>query len=310
MRERASSRNPVSRMMLATFGTLVLLAVAIRAWGPGNHLEFAERVYRRRRELLGSQVATLLGEERRAFLYGNIAADIINFKAFGGHRNHCHRWTIVSEMRELATKPIHEAFCTGYLSHLAADTIAHNHFVPYHLVRFARARGLGHLYWEMSADRFIGEGRWKTIADLKRDGELDELDELIDRTVSRKAFSMRTNKLIFNHVLLVSERDQWRRGVDKIHPIARVSLSKGFLERFRKAAVDRVRLALRAKGMERLAHLDTTGKAAQKRASQLRRKLVTTLEAGKRRNDQAETLAAEFLEGMSSPPPAPGDPHW
>jgi hypothetical protein len=134
-------------MLLLAFSILcALVALASGAgWGPGHHLEFAERVWRRRRELLPPPVAKLLGEERAAYSYGNIAADIINFKGYGGAYNHCHRWAIIDDMRALADSPREEAFVLGYLSHLAADTIAHNHFVPYHLARYARTRGLGHL---------------------------------------------------------------------------------------------------------------------------------------------------------------------
>jgi hypothetical protein len=273
-------------------------------------MEFAERVHRRRRELLPSTVAQLLGEERRAYLYGNIAADIINFKGYGGHYNHCHRWTIVDEMRELASTPAEEAFCLGYLSHLAADTIAHNHFVPYHLVRFARLRGLGHLYWELNADRFVDVKRWDAIGDLKRDRTLDELDHLINRTVSKKALSMRTNKLIFSHVLLISERERWRRGMAKLHPLARVSLEKGFVEHFRRAAVERVRLALRPRGVAKLAHIDTNGKSAQKTAMQTRRRIATRFPPGQARRREAEKAAEVYLRGMESPPAETGDPHW
>ena len=123
----------------------LLLLVVIPNWGPGNHLEFALRVLRARRKL-AEEPARLLRQERAAFLYGNIAADLISFKAYGGHYNHCHRWTIVREMRARATSPAQEAFALGYLAHLAADTIAHNHYVPYHLARYARSKGLGHLY--------------------------------------------------------------------------------------------------------------------------------------------------------------------
>ena len=118
------------------------------------------------------------------------AADIINMKAYGGHHNNCHRWTIVEEMRARATTDTEEAFILGYLSHLAADTIAHNHFVPYHLVRYARGRGLGHLYWELNADRLIAESRWDIVTDLKDAGELSALDGLINATVPKKALSM------------------------------------------------------------------------------------------------------------------------
>lgn len=281
---------------------LALAAALLLPWGPGHHLEFAERVHRRRRELLPSDVAQLLGEERASYFYGNIAADIINFKAYGGAYNHCHRWGIIEHMRELAESPRQEAFVLGYLSHLAADTIAHNHFVPYHLARYARTKGLGHLYWEMSADRYIAESRWRIVNELKCLDGLTELDELVNRAVPKKALSMAANKLIFNHVLLVSERDAWRRGMQRIHPIGRVKLSKGFLSTFQRAAVERVRLALHPRGLRTLAEVDPNGKEAQKKALRARQSLLHRLAPTSMREADSEQLAAHFLEGMESPP--------
>ena len=282
------------------------------SWGPGHHLEFATRVWRRRREHLPREVAGLLGEEHEAYLYGNLAADIINMKAYGGHHNHCHRWTIIDEMRDQAQTPAGEAFVLGYLSHLAADTIAHNHFVPYHLVRYARGRGLGHLYWEMMADRHVPEERWQVIGPLKENDSLSDLDQLINATVPRKLLPLGANKLIFDHVLLVSERRAWRAGMERLHPIEKVKLDRGFLARFQKAAVARIRLALTEKGRRALAHLDTTGKAAQKEAMALRRQLVKEHRPGRARDEAAQAAAARFLEGMESPPPGhrAGAPHW
>jgi hypothetical protein len=279
----------------------VLCFVLSCSWGPGQHLEFAERVHRRRRETLPKDVVRLLEDEKKAYFYGSIAADIINFKAYGGDYNHCHRWTIIDEMRELAETPAQEAFVFGYLSHLAADTVAHNHFVPYHLCRFARTKGLGHLYWELSADRYVPESRWKVIASLKTLKEIDELDDLVNRTVPRKAFSMSTNKLIFNHVLLVSERDSWRRMMAKIQPRQKVNLSKGFLANFQKAAVARVTLALHPRGFQRMRALDPNGKLAQKKAFTLREKIVHRWAPGRMRQEESERLALPFLEGMGPP---------
>ena len=286
--------------------TALLLAVLVGAlvlgWGPGHHLEFAERVFRRRKEMLPGDVAALLAEQREAYEYGNIAADIINFKAYGGAYSHCHRWTIIEEMQNLARTPREEAFVLGYLSHLAADTIAHNHFVPYHLARYARTKGLGHLYWEMSADRFVPESRWEIVSVLKAKPELVELDELVNRTVPNKALSMRTNKLIFNHVLLVSERERWRRGMARLHPIGDIGLTKGFLALFQDAAVARIRLALHPRGLREIRGIDANGKAAQEAAMRVRTSLVHRWMPRRVRAEESEAMAASFLLGMESPP--------
>jgi len=275
------------------------------SWGPGHHLEYAERVRRRRKEWLPRSTAKLLDEERDAFEYGSIAADIINFKGYGGAYSHCHRWSIVAEMRELARTPREESFVCGYLAHLAADTIAHNHFVPYHLARYARTQGLGHLYWEMNADRHIPAERWATITRLKDNAALVELDELVNRTVPKKALSMTTNKLIFDHVLLVSERDRWRKGMESLHPIGNVRLQKGFLGLFQRAAVERVRLALQKDGLEAISVVDANGKEAQKRAMKARQGLLARLMPSSMRAEESEALALPFLSGMESPPPRP-----
>jgi hypothetical protein len=285
---------------------LALAGLASLGWGPGHHLEFAERVHRRRRELLPRDVALLLGEQRASYFYGNIAADIINFKAYGGAYNHCHRWGIIEELRARAESPRQEAFVLGYLSHLAADTIAHNHFVPYHLARYARTKGLGHLYWEMSADRYIAESRWAIVQSLKVLDGLFELDELVNRAVPKKALPMTANKLIFNHLLLVSERDAWRRGMQRIHPIGRVKLTRGFLTIFQRAAVDRVRLALHPRGLRALAAVDPNGKEAQKKALRARQSLLHRIAPARMRESDSERLAAGFLEGMESPPRGAG----
>ncbi len=296
--------------MIPLIALCSLLLLAGVTWGPGNHLEFEARVWRRRKELLPPRVCTLISEERQAWQYGHIAADLINFKAFGGHYNHCHRWTIVEEMRELARSPAEQAFALGYLAHLAADTIAHNHFVPYHLARFARGRELGHLYWEMNADRFVADERWDVVSRLKDNPQLQSLDQLVNRTVPQKALSMGTNKLIFNHVLLVSERKRWRAGMELMHPLPQVQLTRGFLDMFREAAVARIVLALSPRGVQRLSHLDTSGKQAQVRALATRKQAM--LLTPTQRAERSKERALVFLEGMQSPPPRALDweAHW
>ncbi len=289
-------------MLLIGLAICFLASVFVPAWGPGTHLEFEARVFRRRRRL-PAEVARLIGEQREQWQYGHIAADIINFKAVGGPYSHCHRWGIVAEMQVLATSDAQRAFALGYLAHLAADTIAHNHFVPYHLARYARTKGLGHLYWELNADRFVPEERWDVVSRLKRIEGLDELDQLVNRTVPKKALSLSTNKAIFNHVLLVSERRQWRSSVERLHPRAGLELKRGFLERFREAAVDRICVALERDGVQRMQAYDANGKEAQKLALGQARTLLDRI-APRRKSVEREHLAQGFLDGMGPPPRA------
>ncbi|QDU68462.1 zinc dependent phospholipase C family protein [Engelhardtia mirabilis] len=295
-------------LLLALFACAALVRLG---WGPGTHLEYASRVHRRRDELPADRAA-LIDEHRDAYDYGNLAADIINFKAWGGHYNHCHRWTIVDEMRGHAQSEKDEAFCLGYLSHLAADTIAHNHFVPYHLARYARGgKGLGHLFWELNADRFVADVHWQRVAELKGDPDLAALDEMVGRTVAKKALSMKTNKLVFNHVLLVSERDAWRAQMERVLPQAKVGLAEDFLERFRTAATERVLLALQYDGVPQLNHIDTNGKAAQAAARKNHRAARWVGIGAAGRADERAHRAESFLEGMQSPPPDADAPaHW
>lgn len=288
----------------------LFVALSGAAWGPGHHLEFARRVLSARRRALPRGVALLLGSERNAYWYGNIAADIVHFKGFGGHYNHCHRWTIVGEMQALASNDAEQAFILGYLSHLAADTIAHNHFVPYHLARYARSKSLGHLYWEMRADHFIREERWRVIAELKRDRSLDRMDALVHGTVPKRLLSDRANKLLFNHVLLVAERERWRAGVARVHGFSRAPLEESFLERFRHAAVGRIRLALSPGGIERLHHIDTNGKLAQREAWAARKRNLRRLALRARRAEESSQSAERFLAGMESPPFSAGSAVW
>jgi hypothetical protein len=286
------------------FSILLLAAVLIAsacAWGPGTHLEFEARVFRKRSQRIPEATAQLIEREREAWQYGHIAADIINFKAIGGPYSHCHRWGIVAEMQVLAKNDFQRAFTYGYLAHLAADTIAHNHFVPYHLARYARTKGLGHLYWELNADRFVPDERWDVVTRLKQLDELDQLDELVNQTVPRKAFSLSTNKAIFNHVLLVSERRQWRIGVERLHPRDGIELKRGFLDRFREAAVERILVALQHDGVARMERFDANGKAAQKAALSSSRSFMDRL-SPRRPSESREALAQGFLEGMGPPP--------
>ena len=48
------------------------------------------------------------------------------------------------------------AFALGYLAHLAADSVAHNYFVPKQLAITSSTSALGHSYWESRFETHLG----------------------------------------------------------------------------------------------------------------------------------------------------------
>jgi hypothetical protein len=117
---------------------LVVLAVSIfcapalaHAWGGGIHLQVGLDVLENL-ALLPAGISAILAAHPRDYLYGCITADIIVGKKYTRYLLNCHRWNIGEKVLQAATTDSERACAYGYLSHLAADSIAHNYFIPNH----------------------------------------------------------------------------------------------------------------------------------------------------------------------------------
>ena len=207
---------------LAVGAPFVVAAILLAAWilrsvswGSGMHIQFARQFLASDLSELSPDLQSLLRHHEDQFLYGNIAPDIISYKNYGGLKNHCHNWNIRERLQEHSQGPEDEAFIWGYLCHLAADVVAHQHFVPFHLVYELPPRVLGHMYWEARFDGNVATDHWRRIDSLRLDRALHASDQLILKAVPKRAFPHRTNKLIFNHVLLARSRRSWRKIIDR-----------------------------------------------------------------------------------------------
>ena len=129
---------------LALFILLVLPDAAF-AWGPATHLELGKTMLENTK-LLIPPARALLEAYPYDFLYGNISADIVVGKNLVEELKHCHNWKIGFKLLKKAESDSQRAFVYGYLSHLAADTIAHNHFIPEMMIRSFSSRTLRHIY--------------------------------------------------------------------------------------------------------------------------------------------------------------------
>ncbi|MFN2384103.1 MAG: zinc dependent phospholipase C family protein, partial [Gemmatimonadota bacterium] len=144
----------LSPTALAALATLLLLGTPepLWAWGPTTHAWLGSQVLGNL-GVLPLVIRELLAAHPYQYLYGSLSADITLAKRYVHFSRHCHNWTIGYEILDRATTPPLKAFALGYLSHLAADTIAHNVFVPRRLVATPYTRNVGHTYWEYRFDR-------------------------------------------------------------------------------------------------------------------------------------------------------------
>src|SRR5512140_1458091 len=124
----------VSRLLLAAVAVaVVLLPGTAQAWGPLAHLSFSAQALGNL-SVLGLDVQAILHGHGNDFLYGSLAADIVVGKNLARYLHHCHNWKVGFDVYKLARQPSEQAFALGFLAHLAADTVAHNYFVPYKVV--------------------------------------------------------------------------------------------------------------------------------------------------------------------------------
>jgi hypothetical protein len=191
-------------------GLLVLAAPdALHAWTPGTHIYLAQNVLASA-HLLPGTVADLIRAFPFDFLYGNIAADSSMAKNFAPVSRHCHHWHVGQEIHDLAPTDALRAFGLGYLSHLAADTVAHNYFVPRQLAVTSSRSGLGHAYWEARFETHLGAGFASKAKEVIR---LDHTpaDAHLDQIISPTIFSVRTNRRLFRGMVHLVETRSWQR---------------------------------------------------------------------------------------------------
>src|SRR5690606_38265258 len=160
--------------------------------------------------LLPTALAQLLTTHPFEFLYGSIAADTSFAKRYAKVGRHCHYWHVGDEILDRARDDSLRAFGYGYLAHLAADVVAHNHFVPHQLAISSATAGAGHAYWEARFESALGE-RWARRARDVILLEHGEADEHLDRILSPTIFSTPTNRRIFRGMVHAADVGAYQR---------------------------------------------------------------------------------------------------
>ena len=220
------------RLALALLGVgLVLLVVPepAHAWTPGTHIYLGESVLANL-PYLPAAVADLLRAHPFDFLYGNIAADSSIAKHYAPLGRHCHYWHVGQEIHDLAATDALRAFGLGYLSHLAADTIAHNYFVPRQLMLTSSTAAVGHSYWETRVEAHLGDAYSKVAKDVILQDHAPA-DAHLDRIIAPTIFSVRTNRRLFRGMVHLTETTSWQRASQVAREYSRWPLTDLDVER-------------------------------------------------------------------------------
>jgi hypothetical protein len=259
--------------LVLCFSSLLILLIPDNAyaWGPATHLYYGVEVLRDM-SVLPPYVASILAQFPYDFLYGCISADITVGKKYTHYRNHCHNWNVGFRILKEAHSTSQKAFALGYLGHLAADTVAHNFFVPSQIISSYSSKSLGHTYWEVRADSLIGPEYWQEGGKISKSVQ-KEHDQLIRGIVERTLFPFEINKTIFNSILMIHRFTHWRRMVQAIGSRSRWSLGLEDIEKYhRLSKLGILDFLISLKDAE-CYRLDPTGRANFKSARQIRKSL-------------------------------------
>ena len=224
---------------VTALAVLVLFPAPLHAWTPGTHIYLGESVLANLNQL-PTAVADLLRSFPFDFLYGNIAADTSMAKKYAPVGRHCHAWHVGQEIYDQAATDALRAFGLGYLSHLAADTVAHNFFVPRQLVITSSIGGAeGHSYWESRFETHLGDAYARTAKEvILRDH--DRSDAHLDGILSPTLFSLRTNRRLFRGMVHLTESQSWQWAFQIIAESSRWDLPAPDVERHMAVAFEYV----------------------------------------------------------------------
>ena len=263
---------------LVLVGLWILIHPALaHAWTPGTHIYLGETILANLR-LLPPHTATLLQAFPFDFLYGTIAPDTSIAKKYVPAGRHSHFWNVGQETLDRAPNDALRAFGLGYLSHLAADTIAHNYFVPRQLVLTTSTRSMGHTYWETRIDTHL-TGRY-----ARRAREIILLDQTaadrhLERIISPTIFSVKTNRRLFRGLVHLAHTKSWHRAMQAARDASRWLLTDLDVEQHLGVAYDVTVEMLAAAEDGSLEHLtarglDPNGMHALKAAKRLRKRAL------------------------------------
>jgi hypothetical protein len=181
----------------------LIFAENVWAWGPAIHTVIGCKILEQITLILPA-VAGVIRSFPLEYLYGSLAADFFVGKGQRKRDGHPHNWETGFQFLNGAGEDREVAYGLGFLSHLAADVVAHNYFVPNLIHSVSTWKRMGHIYWEAKADHFVGPLYMKIAKGVLSMEALD-CDHLLKSAVGRGRNGFKTRKHLFTQTVKISD---------------------------------------------------------------------------------------------------------
>ena len=233
-------------MVLKILGFFVLffsiLVENAWAWGPAMHTAIACRILQDGMTILPA-IAAIIQSFPREFVYGSLAADFFVGKGTRPREGHSHNWQTGFRLLRKAKSDRESAYAYGFFSHLAADVIAHNYFVPNLVHQVSTWKRMGHLYWEAKADHSVGPEYICIAKEILGEDELC-CDALLQAAVGKKRNGLKTRRHIFTQTVKLSDMLSNSVSMALINMGARYRISPSYLRFMSNLSYELVKDAL------------------------------------------------------------------
>jgi hypothetical protein len=197
------------------------------AWGPAIHTAVGLRIIDEIACLLPA-VAKVIRAYPLQFLYGNLAADFFVGKGQKKKKGHSHNWETGFRFFERTANDSEAAYGYGFFSHLAADVVAHNYFVPELIHAASTWKRTGHIYWEAKADQSLGSYYTRTARNLLSMKELG-CDHLLRSAVKTSRNGFKTRKHLFTQTVRLSDFLSYSQSLGLVNVGFRYQISEEYL---------------------------------------------------------------------------------
>lgn len=269
------------------------------AWGPATHVGLGASILGDL-ALLPGVIGAMLARHGWSYLYGNIAADVVFAKRLSRVKQFCHHWATGFRLLDAAKDDASKAFAYGYLSHLAADTVAHGKYVPRQIILSDCSINWGHFYWELRADNAVPEADRKLLKRVLRvDNDSHHRELAPHLTDTFLPYPM--NRLLFQGMSSLAAKRRFRLTVDACSRFSSQPLPAAMLLGYRDESLDRI-LSLLTQGARSPVLRDDPNGTSALMSLHVRRREMRRM---RRRGLPLQRRVIESSHGFEPAPPRP-----